>query len=159
MNTITDKAWSDYTNQLSKSMAAVWRVAIYLHSFKYTVTVPALHIAKDKSEYKDKVDQGDIILHRDGKNEIVEVKHQSWGWTSHEDIPWDSIIVCAKRSYDRHKEKPSAYFLVNTQLSHAILVPTSTYNSWSVKDIHDKKKDWVQTMYMITPINYKFIEF
>jgi len=50
------------------------------------------------------------------------------------------------------------YFLVNKQLSHALTIPTSTYNTWTVKDIHDKQKDWIQTMYMINPNNYKFIE-
>jgi hypothetical protein len=155
---MTNEAWNDYVKNLSKSSGAVWRVAMYLHQFKYTVTIPALHIAKNQSEYRSKIDEGDIILHRDGNEEKIEVKHQSWDWTSHKDIPWKSIIVCAKKSYDRHEDKPSAYFLVNTQLTHSILIPTSTYNLWTVKDIHDKKKDWIQTMYMINPNDYKFIE-
>ncbi len=117
---MTNEAWEDYVKNLSKSSGAVWRVAMYLHRFKYTVTIPALHIAKDLSEYKSKIDDGDIILHRDGNQEKIEVKHQSWDWTNHTDIPWNTIIVCAKKSYDRHNQKPSAYFLVNTQLTHAI---------------------------------------
>jgi len=155
---MTNKAWDDYIKKLGKSNAAVWRVAMYLHSKKMTVTVPALHIAGSKSQYRDFIDEGDIIVHRNGKKDIIEVKHQSWDWTSHEDIPYRSIIVCAKKSYDRHEVKPAAYFLVNTQLTHAILVPSSTYDEWIVKDIHDKKKDWVQTMYKVEPSRHKFVE-
>jgi|TARA_R110000744_G_scaffold27083_7_gene66309 hypothetical protein len=158
MSVITKEAWDDYVKNLSKSSGAVWRVAMYLHAFKYTVTIPALHIAKDLSEYKSKIDDCDLILHRDGKSEKIEVKHQSWEWTSHKDIPWKSIIVCAKKSYDRHEDKPSAYFLVNKQLTHSILVPTTTHEDWWAKDIHDKKKDWIQTMYMTNPNQHQFIE-
>lgn len=153
-----DNSWKDYTNKIRKSQDAVWAVARYLHSFTYTVTIPALHIAESPDQYNDYVDEGDIILHRDGNKDIVEVKHQSWEWTSHKDIPWKEIIVCAKKAYDRHTNKPAVYFLVNKQLSHALTIPTETYNTWSVKDIHDKQKDWIQTMYMINPNNYKFIE-
>lgn len=156
--TFTKEAWSDYKSKLLKSNDAVWSVARYLHSFKHTITIPALHIADSLDQYKEHVDEGDIILHRNGNKEKIEVKHQSWNWTSHNDIPWNSIIVCAKKSYDRHKEKPSAYFLVNQQLSHALVVSTQTYHSWVVKDIHDKQKDWVQTMYMIDPKRYEFKE-
>ena len=157
-NKITPEAWDDYQRKLRKSNDAVWVVARYMHKFTYSVTVPALKIAKDLSEYKKFTDDGDIVLHRDGKDEKVEVKHQSWDWTEHRDIPWDQIIVCAKKSYDRHSVKPSAYFLVNKQLTHSLVIPTSTYDSWTVKDIHDKKKDWVQTMYMINPLIYQFVE-
>ena len=155
---MTNKAWDDYMKKLGKSSFAVWRVAMYLHSKKMTVTVPALHIADSKSKYRDFIEEGDIILHRDGEKEIVEVKHQSWDWTSHDDIPWNSIIVCAKKSYDRHDVKPSAYFLVNTQLTHAIVIPSSMYEHWFTADVHDKKKDWVQTMYKTDPAKYKFVE-
>lgn len=154
----TNKAWEDYKGKLKRSNDAVWAVAKYMHSFTYTITIPALNIAKDLSEYKKFTDDGDIILHRDGRKEKIEVKHQTWDWTSHTDIPWPEIIVCAKKSYDRHSEKPSAYFLVNKQLSHALVIPTSTYHSWKVKEIHDKQKDWVQTMYMIDPKIYQFKE-
>jgi len=157
-NIITKEAWKDYQKNLRKSNDAVWKIAIYLHKFGHSVTVPALQIAKDLSEYTSKVDYGDIILHRDGGKEIVEVKHQSWDWTSHDDIPWNSIIVCAKKSYDRHEVKPSVYFLVNTQLTHAIVVPSSMYEDWFVADVHDKRKDWIQTMYKTDPNKYKFIE-
>lgn len=156
---MTNEAWDNYKKNLEKSSLAVWRVAMYLHSFKYTVTIPALHVAQDQSQYKSFIDDGDIILHRDGNKEKIEVKHQSWNWTSHKDIPWESIIVCAKRSYDRHKEKPSAYFLVNQQMSHAILIPSSTYDQWWVEVVHDKKKDWRQTMYKTKPEHHEFIQF
>ena len=158
IDNMTNEAWSDYMKNLGKSSNAVWRVAMYLHSLKHKVTIPPLHIADSKNQYMDFVDEGDLILHRDGKEEIIEVKHQSWDWTTHDDIPWNSLIVCAKKSYDRHKVKPSAYFLVNTQLTHAIVIPTSMFEHWWVADVHDKKKDWVQTMYKTDPKKYKFIE-
>jgi hypothetical protein len=155
---MTNKAWDDYIKKLGKSNAAVWRVAMYLHSKKMTVTVPALHIAGSKKEYRNFIDEGDIILHRDGKKEIIEVKHQSFDFTSHDEIPWSSIIVCAKKSYDRHEVKPIAYFLVNTQLTHAIVVPSSMYEHWFEADVYDSRKDWTQTMYRTDPNKYKFIE-
>ena len=158
MKRFSKESWEDYKAKLRRSNDAVWAVARYLHSLQHTVTVPALHIAKDLSEYKEMVDEGDIILHRDGKEDIVEVKHQSWDWTEHSHIPWPEIIVCAKKSYDRHKKKPVAYFLVNKQLSHSLVIPTSTYSSWTVKDIHDKHKNWIQKMYMIVPTNYQFTQ-
>lgn len=154
---MTPEAWNNYTQKLKASSKAVWKVAEYLHSFQYTVTVPAVHIAGSPEEYADYIDQGDIILHRDSQEDIIEVKHQSWDWTQHSDIPWQQIIVCAKKSFDRHLQKPSAYFLVNQPLTHAIVIPTNTCDQWTVKDIHDKKKDWIQTMYMINPNNYQFI--
>jgi hypothetical protein len=156
---MTPEAWRDYTNKLRRSNEAVWAVAQYLHSFQYTITVPALHIAGSPEEYANYIDEGDIIVHREDQsfNDIIEVKHQSWEWTSHQDIPWQQIIVCAKKSFDRHLQKPSAYFLVNKQISHALVIPTNTCGEWTVKDIHDKQKDWIQTMYMIIPGNYKFI--
>lgn len=157
MSNITPEAWDDYKRKLRKSNDAVWAVARYLHNFTYTVTVPALRIAQDVSQYREFQDEGDIILHRDDQDNIVEVKHQSWEWTEHSHIPWPEIIVCAKRSYDRHKKKPAAYFLVNKQLSHSLVIPTSTYSSWTVKDIHDKQKNWIQKMYMIVPANYQFV--
>lgn len=157
MSNITPEAWDDYKRKLRKSNDAVWAVARYLHNFTYTVTVPALRIAKDVSQYREFQDEGDIILHRDDQDNIVEVKHQSWEWTEHSHIPWPEIIVCAKNSYDRHKKKPIAYFLVNKQLSHSLVIPTSTYSSWTVKDIHDKQKNWIQKMYMIVPTNYQFV--
>jgi len=154
----TPEAWDNYKRNLKKSNDAVWAVARYIHEFTYTVTVPALRIAKDLSEYKQFTDDGDIILHRNGNEEKIEVKHQSWNWTEHKDIPWKQIIVCAKKSYDRHNVKPSAYFLVNKQLTHSLVIPTKTYHTWTVKDIHDKHKDWIQTMYMINPTLYQFVE-
>ena len=155
---MTNKAWEDYMKNLGKSSNAVWRVAMYIHSLKHKVTIPPLHIADSKNQYMDFVDEGDLILHRDGKEEIIEVKHQSWDWATHDDIPWKSLIVCAKKSYDRHEVKPSAYFLVNTQLTHALVIPTSMYEHWWTEDVHDKKKDWVQRMYKTDPKKYKFIK-
>ena len=72
---MTNDAWTDYLKNLSKSSFAVWRVAMYLHSLKHKVTIPPLHIADSKNQYMDFVDEGDLILHRDGKEEIIEVKH------------------------------------------------------------------------------------
>jgi len=48
--------------------------------------------------------------------------------------------------------------LVNKQLTHALVVPTTMYEEWFVADVHDKKKDWTQTMYKTDPNKYKFIE-
>lgn len=155
---MTNEAWEDYMKNLGKSSNAVWRVAMYIHSLKHKVTIPPLHIADSKNQYMDFVDEGDLILHRNDTEEIIEVKHQSWDWTTHDEIPWKSLIVCAKKSYDRHEVKPSAYFLVNNQLTHALVIPTSMYEHWWVEDVHDKKKDWVQTMYKTDPKKYKFIK-
>lgn len=153
---MTPEAWDNYTTMLKKSSKAVWAVAQYIHSKGVTVTVPAVFIAPSKEHYNSYIDQGDIIIHRDNSKETIEVKHQSWDWTRHEDIPWDEIIVCARKSYDRHTQKPSAYFLVNKQLTHALVIPTSTHDQWTTKVIRDKVKNWDQEMYMINPLIVSF---
>lgn len=153
----TESAWDDYKSKLNKSSDAIWVVGRYLYEKGYAVTIPPLRVAKDLSQYRQFIDDGDLILHRDG-DEIVEVKHQSFDWVCRTDIPYESVIVCAKKSYDRHKVKPSVYFLVNKQMSHAIVVPTSTKEKWFTAIVHDKKKDWNQEMYKIHTSNINFIE-
>jgi hypothetical protein len=155
---MTPEAWDNYTKMLKQSSEAVWAVARYIHKNGVDVTVKATHIAPSMDQYKQYIDEGDIVIHRNNIQEIVEVKHQSWKWTQHSDIPWDRIIVCARKSYDRHTTKPSAYFLVNQQLTHALVIPTTTQDQWETKVIRDKVKSWDQEMYMINPLTIEFVE-
>lgn len=151
------EAWDNYTKMLRRSSDAVWVVARYLHNKGVKVTIPPVHVAPTVKQYNSYIDEGDIIIHRDGTQQVIEVKHQSWEWTSHKDIPWKNIIVCAKKSFDRHTNKPAAYFLVNKQMTHSLVISTHTSSQWHVRVVHDKVKDWHQTMYMTQPIKHEFI--
>jgi len=156
---MNDENWKRYKSHISKSSSAVWAVAKYIHSLDISVTVNKTEVAPSKEEYYDYVDDGDIIAHTSSGDKIIEVKNVSLEFESHEDFIYDTFIVCAKRAFDRHETKPYAYFLVNKNMTHAMIVKSETKDSWQVKELKDHRyQNWEQKFYISNHNIHKIIK-
>ena len=151
--------WEKYKSHLKKSSEGVWTVARYLFNQGYDVKVNATKIAPTRSQYYDYVDKGDIEISGKCDTKIIEVKNVSLEFTSHNDFPYETFIVCAKKAYDRHNDKPYAYVIVNKHRTHAITVTTDTYNMWKVEELKDKRyTNYKQLFYISKPQYHKIVE-
>lgn len=159
LNSWSQENWEKYKRHLKKSTEGVWVVAKYLNNLGYDTKVNATKIAPTRKEYFDYVDKGDIEISGKCSPRIIEVKNVSLKFTSHQDFPYETFIVCAKKAYDRHDKKPYAYVIVNNDKTHAITVSTDTYDKWEVKEFKDKRyENYKQLFYVSRPMYHQIIK-
>lgn len=119
--------WEKYKTHVADSIPTVWRVIKYLSSRGHTVQMPPTHIASNQSDRLSMTDSGDFFL-----VQRCEVKQRGFAFSSMDDYPWSSIMVCNKNSFDRrHGSKPAYY-----------LMPSSDFKCMIVVDVNKTEKFW-----------------
>lgn len=143
-----------FKKHLAQSHGAVWKVAQYLSNKGHPITVPPTFVAPNHDEWKEYADDGDIYM-----GQRIEVKQRGFYFSSRNDWPYKSFMVCAKHSFDNAKPKPYAYFILNKEGSFAAVVMGSSHKSWYCETKKDSRyEDMVQSFYM-SPMNLvKFVE-
>jgi len=137
---------NNFEARLHKSEAAKLAVAHYVNSMGMPCSLnPSLMAPKgaDPELYKD---GGDMYLHF-----RTEVKHRpSLNFTSAEDFPFDTIIVCAKESFDSQACQPKFYFVCNGPLTHAALIDVKqTREQWYEESVRDNERGYSYMAYSI----------
>lgn len=140
-----DERWESFGERYDKSFSAIFRVAEFLHGKRnLSVEIPKAQKAPNKEVADSYKDFGDIIIHRPN---YVEVKHNTFHFTSAEDFPYQEIIVANKKAVDRNW-KAYAYFIVNKNMTHAAIIKTNTKDQWIIRDIPDRERGTIETKYM-----------
>lgn len=93
----------------------------------------------------DRPDTGDIFFRKPmpeayGAERIwtrAEVKHRSLDFVCLGDYPFPDVMVCNCKSWDRSIQKPSWYFILNKEMTHALAIPGRTFDSWEKRDRPD----------------------
>jgi hypothetical protein len=141
-----------FLKHLDQSQDAVWTVAQWLHGKGHRVSIPPTTKAENHSEWKDHADGGDLYI-----SQRVEVKQRFVDFTSADDWPYESFIVCARHSWDRAVPKPFSYVYLNKDMTYAGVVLGSSASEWWVESIKDSRyEDEVQECYVasLTTVNF-----
>lgn len=147
-----NKDWEIFSRKFANSRSAVFKVAEYLNREKNCeVCIPAMRLAPDPEFADQYKDDGDIIAN--GKH-IVEVKGSSKLFYGMDDYPFDEVIIANVQSADRYDAY--AYFIVNSELSHAAIVRGSTKNKWTKRFVFEKERGTTEEKYLI---NKRLAEF
>jgi hypothetical protein len=130
---VTDPTFVD---DLHKSDAAVLRVAEWLRSEGYAVIIPPLVTRPSSEQAADYADSGDLKMLLG-----IEVKQRpDIDFTGAHDFPYPSIIVDQKRDFDRKREVPERYFIVNKSMTVAAVIGVrSTKQHWKVASRYNSK--------------------
>lgn len=125
-----------FIEHLDESHTAVVKVAEWLSKMGNTVQIAGLHKRKLHEDWKAYADGGDLFI-----QQRIEVKRRSVDFTSRKDWPYgDKFIVCAKHSFDRAKQKPYAYLILNSSMTHAAVVKVaSSRKQWTVEQKTDTR--------------------
>ena len=125
----------NFPEDLEESKAAVWRAARWLSDRGNHVTVRHTRLREKIEERGEFRALGDLdILQR------VEVKGRGLDFTSLEDFPFPTIIVCTVHSWDRAEPKPHAYLMVNREMTHLGVVLGSTSKHWKQRTVFDRRR-------------------
>ena len=147
----------DFESRFRASRKAEMAVALYLLNRGHTVTLPKRQMAKTFAERKDYADKGDVYA--SGKRiEVKHIKHdfqyQAW--------PFETVAICAKKSFDAADPRPDFYYIVNASLTVAALVDVkTTFPDWLVRKITDKERGYDYDVYAVTPeyLGWRYIDF
>ena len=121
-----NRAEKVFRDRFERSRIAVFKVAEYLHRVhKFTVTIPAMHLAPDTASMDDYLDDGDILV-TDGNNAAltVEVKQKRRDFTCLLDYPFPTMMIANTRHVDR--VRAHAYFICNKDLTYAFHIYRAT---------------------------------
>ena len=144
---MNDEDWQRYRKHIAASTSIVERVAKHLTSKGYTVQIPPTHIAQHQHQRINMVDEGDLfVLQR------MEVKGKSIHFTCREDYPYDSVIICNKFSFDKHKGMPPAYYFIVAAdgVSVAVIDVKRTKPLWWAEKRRDRRyEDVEETFYFV----------
>ena len=144
-----------FLKHLDASGAGVDRVMQWLLSRGHVVTRQPSSRAPSHQDWKAHVDRGDLFLHK-----RIEVKHLSQCFSSSDDWPYPSVMICAAHSFDASQPEPHAYILLNTEMTYAaIIMVADTKNRWWIEKRPDHRyTDVVQRFYFIKKSDVKFVK-
>jgi hypothetical protein len=123
-----------FLNHLAASDQTVWRVARWLHTRGYSVSVPRSGQAPNRKAWEDFADQGDLYI-----NQRIEVKKRGFCFTGRASWPYSDFIVCARHSFDRATPKPFAYIVVSNDLKCAAIAMVEDHKAWTVATTRDRR--------------------
>jgi hypothetical protein len=127
-----------FVDDLQASQAAVWRVAQWLTGCGNTVTVRAVRVRPTAAEWSDYTDNGDLEL-----VQRCEIKQRRLAFTSHDDFPFDEIIVDTARKWDTAHPKPWRYFILNAAGTVAIVLDGTSAKHWHTRTVSHRGRDQV----------------
>ena len=125
-----------FVKDLENSQHTVWLVARWLSDRGYPTTVRPLRVRPNASQASEYADDGDIEI-----ADRIEVKRRpDTSFTSLDTFPYPTVIVDVAHTWDNASPKPRAYFIVNAEGSHAIIVRGDTFAEWELVEKEDRKK-------------------
>ena len=143
-----DAQHKKFLKNLDESQAAVWKVARWLNSKGYSVTVNVAPRAPSREVWKKYSDQGDLEVAM-----RVEVKHLGSYFTCADDYPFqDGMILCPCRVYDNSIPKPYAFIYLNKPMTYAAIVLGSSHQHWFVKNIKASQYEHVESDHYFVPL-------
>jgi len=123
-----------FLKSLKDSEQHVWKVARWLYSTGLPVQVKQAGKAPTADMWKYFVDTGDLEI-----SLRVEVKKRNLDFTTRDDYPYADVYVTAMSAYDQTYPKPYVYVILNKPETHAALVYTDTYHTWTVAETFDTR--------------------
>ena len=81
----------------------------------------------------------------------TEVKHRpKMDFTGPETYPFNTVIICAKESFDSQAVSPKFYFICNGPMTHAALIDVrKTKEQWITESMPDHERGYVTDCYTI----------
>jgi len=146
-----------FLERLDASRPSIFRVAEWLHKRGYSVSIPAIQYAPTAKEHLKYVDHGDIVIEKNGKKGLVEVKHMiKRNFTCAADHKRDDILLSNVNAVKRLINRVTAYVIVNQTMTHVAVIYSNTKEHWFEKKVFAKNTQNYE-MFMACPI--KFVEF
>lgn len=127
-----------FVDDLLESAQYVNIVADWLRGLGHDVRVNPVRVRPSPNKMSNYADDGDILL--DDKYRIEVKRRPDIHFSSVSDFPYNTIIVDAAHCWDRARAKPSAYFILNSDATTAILVRGNTRKSWLKVKRYDRQK-------------------
>jgi hypothetical protein len=108
----------------------VFRIAEWLYTKGWSVKIPATRYAPYGSNSFDYVDDGDLYIQQNGDWKRIDVKHINTNFTNAKDWPYDKVIISGKLPIERADPFPTAYIIVNKQMTHVGIIWDKTKAHW-----------------------------
>lgn len=99
--------------------------------------MPPMFVSPSIDERNDYADDGDLAIQMP-----IEVKHRNVDFSSLASYPYDTIYIDAKSAYDKKRPAPYAYFIVNSTMTHALVIRSSSATRWktTTKTLNGREK-------------------
>lgn len=125
-----------FVEDLIASQPAAKKVAEWLSGEGFPVIFRPTRVRPNAEQRLHYADKGDLEIFRTVEVlQVVEAKQRPGiDFTSKETFPYPSVIVDVKATYDAKPQKPMMYVIVNSKLTHAIIIKNSTNQHWFEKD-------------------------
>ena len=122
-------------------------LAAHILSKWYPVTIRPTYERPDVLQRAEYADQGDLEI-----IQIVEVKHRpELHFTCRADFPYPTIIVDQASSYDKKKQKPYMYMILNADCTHYAIVRGDTKKHWTEGETVNKFNG-MKVLYYYCPV-------
>jgi hypothetical protein len=148
-----------FVDRLKSSRTAVFRVAEWVHrgdmySDGRSVYIPAIRICPPDGDPADYFDNGDLFVNDGEKGRLkLEVKHrQKLNFTNRFDYPFKDVFVSNINTVDRNWGTVEAYIVVNSEMTHAIIIPSHTKDKWFVREVLASNTQKLERYY-VCPLN------
>ena len=129
-----------FKDTLLRSRAAVNLFAAHLFKRGYPVELPDERVAPDYESRMAYRDDGDLFTRIAGHRVRIEVKaRENIEFTSADDYPYPTIMVCAAHSWEMSDPKPWLYVIINRSRTVAAYIRGSTQPEWWVEERQDKR--------------------
>jgi hypothetical protein len=135
--------YDDFVYELQKSRKAVFRVAEWLHRNGKAIRIDPIKVMPRGGNVEEWVDDCDLYA----DDQKIEVKCKNVSFTCKEDFPWDTVIVSNSQTVDRNWGLITAYIIVNKEMTHAMIIPTTTKDTWWKGVLKPKNKAGEQEFY------------
>lgn len=121
-----------FQQDLLASQRAVAALAAHLVLQGHHITVPEVQVAENPKDWASHLDNGDIIITRNGQDYRVEVKWVNTPFIDKDSFPYSRPIVDVAATFERKQPKPRYYFMLNPNLTHyAWLDVLKTQRLWA----------------------------
>jgi hypothetical protein len=148
---------SDFESRFRASRPAEIVVATYLLNIGHTVSLPKRALRPTQAEARKYTDNGDIYA--SGKRiEVKHIKHdfqyQAW--------PFETLAICAKKSFDAADPRPDYYYIVNKSMTVAALVDVATTRpEWLIRRLPDRQRGYDYDVYALMPeyLGWRYLDF
>jgi hypothetical protein len=136
-------AWIDdesgFARELARGRKTQIRVAMRLLPLGLWLRVGGLlernGIASQDEECQN---EGDVEIEG---NHLLEVKGRDLEFTSRDDYPYPTVIVCAQRRWINRGRKPCAIIIVSEITDEVLVIPGNSSAEWTESKKHDRIRD------------------
>lgn len=124
-----------FKEDLFRSSVSVSLTAAWFSIRGHDAFLPGLKARPTPGERERFKDRGDLLVHVNGEEwQTIEVIHRRDGhFTSAEDFPYPTVIVCTET--ERERIDPFLYLVFDVDLSHvAVINPAKTAEEWTLEE-------------------------